>query len=147
MVSRGRTYFRAFDCWCGRYGDWTAESPEIPIITDFVAGLGGTEWWGMNAAYTDTSLAPASTSLTYVTRSFDYYSQGPMLTEGNIMVRGLPPTIHTSTQTHSLIPLVTHTRALTPLLPAALPIFHVTRKAGAEGSSLLVSTCRPVQSF
>eukprot|EP00884_Botryococcus_braunii_P017958 jgi/Botrbrau1/4846/Bobra.0032s0007.1 len=38
----------------------------------------------MNSVYHDSTLAPASTVLTYVSRSFDYYSRGPSLSEQDI---------------------------------------------------------------
>jgi hypothetical protein len=60
---------------------------EIPIITDFAAGLGASEWWAINGAFTDANMNPASTSLTYVGRTFDYYSRGAKLNDQDIAVR------------------------------------------------------------
>ena len=65
------------------YGNWTATSPAVPIITDLLRTAGGSPYEGVNTTYYNTSNA-ISGQLTLGTVVYDSYSKGKILSDNDV---------------------------------------------------------------
>jgi hypothetical protein len=69
------------------YGTWTAA--QINITNNFLAGLGGSGWWGINALYTDTVGSNSNTAGSMFNTGSTYYKYssttlGTALSDANV---------------------------------------------------------------
>lgn len=65
------------------YGNW-AGSTAPQILTDFVASLGGSAYYGINTQYTDSAGTPLSNSLLWASNLEDAYSHGTTLSDADV---------------------------------------------------------------
>ncbi len=74
-------------CFGPRYGTWAPGSEVQNIVEDFTRNLGGSAWFAVHTQYSDRDDQAIVNSMSYGGSAWDFYSQGPVVTDEMIGVR------------------------------------------------------------